>query len=91
MTCSLRLGTGEPMAPSGSPTARQEAFGRNDYRAGKDAVRTVRAGDLRSVGFVVEHTPRLGTAQHVSVFWPKGEWDDSVAELMDSQCSRGVV
>lgn len=67
------------------------AFGREDYRPGKDAVRHAQVGTLRSAGFVVEHTPRMGSAIHVSVFWPHGSWGDKEAELLDSLCMEGVA
>jgi hypothetical protein len=75
----------------GAREALMAAFQRDDYRAGKDAVRKAHVGTLRSAGFVVEHTPRWGSEIHISVFWPHGEWDDTVATLIDDQCTEGVV
>lgn len=67
------------------------AFGRDNYRPGRDAVRHARVGTLRAAGFVVEHTPRLGSQIHVSVLWPEGDWGDSQAELLDSLCEGGAI
>ncbi len=76
----------------GPQGARASAFGSgDDYRPGKDAVRHVRVGDLRSAGFTVEHTPRIGSLDHVSVYWHQGFWGDSEAELLNSRCMGGEV
>jgi hypothetical protein len=73
--------------------ARRIAYGTlTRLRPGYDAVRYVKAGTLRSVGFRVDHTPRHGGGLlHVSVFWDGGEWDDTVAELLHSCCMEGVI
>lgn len=53
-----------------------------------DAARHTTAGQLRSVGFRVIHTPRHpGSPLHVSVFWDHGPWDGDVAKRFEA-CFR---
>ncbi len=69
--------------------AERAAFGprRADRRR---AVRHAKVGDLRAAGFRVEHTPRLGTLDHVSVFWGgEGVWDETVSALLGDCCTEG--
>jgi hypothetical protein len=54
------------------------------------AVRHVKVRDLRAAGFRVEHTPRLGTPDHVSVFWDgEGLWDVTVSASLNDCCTEG--
>lgn len=73
--------------------ARKIAFGSlTRLSPGKDAVRHVQVGKLRSAGFRVEHTPRLGGSLHVSAFWDETEeWNDTVENLLHSCCMEGVI
>jgi len=85
---SLILGRMDPV------TARKTAYGAlTRFRPGRDAVRHVQAGSLRSVGFRVEHTPRHGgSLLHVSVFRDgTSDWDDTVEDSLHSCCMGGEV
>ena len=79
----------------GRLTAREAevaAFGSVRRPDKRRAVRHVRAGDLRAAGFRVEHTPRPGTLDHVSVFWDgEGVWDESVSASLSNCCTEGEV
>jgi hypothetical protein len=56
------------------------ALGERARRMDQDAARYARAGRLRDLGFEVEHTPELGTADHVSAYRKNGEaWDAETA------------
>lgn len=75
----------------GPSQARLTAFGSlTRMHPGRDAVRHVKVGTLRSAGFRVEHTPRRGSLDHVSVFYD-GEWDDTTEDLLHSCCMEGSV
>lgn len=66
------------------------AFGPGRPTDRRRAVRHARVGDLRAAGFRVEHTPFLGSPDHVSVFWA-GEWvwDEAVGVRLDACCTEG--
>jgi hypothetical protein len=75
---SLMLGRVDPLAASMLVTHTPNAFA---------VVRHGTAGDLRSRGFEVRHTPSPTNRLHVSVRMPAGrgpaEWDDRLASLFD--------
>lgn len=72
--------------------AELAAFGPYRPPDRRRAVRHSQAGTLRAAGFRVEHTPKLGTEDHVSVFWDgEGVWDERVGALLDACCSAGEV